>query len=104
MRVGGEEFCVLLFNSTKAQTLDVALRINKAVQEHRFPIGDNQYTNITVSIGVSVYPETETKLDLLKEKADNALYTAKRSGRNRVWDNESCVLVGEGRKYKIDYR
>lgn len=91
-RVGGEEFCVLLMNCPKSQTFDIALGINKAVQEHKFTVGNNQFTNITVSIGLSVYPETVLKLDELKEKADNALYTAKRTGRNRVCDNVNCIL------------
>lgn len=94
-RVGGEEFCVLLFQCPKAQTMEIAMAINKSVQEHDFPIGDNQTIHITVSVGVSMYPEFTANLDILKEKADNALYTAKRTGRNRVCDSESCVTVVE---------
>lgn len=90
-RVGGEEFCVLLFQCPKEQTFEIALAINKSVQEHDFPIGDNQNIHINVSIGISMYPEMTDNLDVLKEKADTALYIAKRSGRNRVCDSESCM-------------
>lgn len=97
-RVGGEEFCALLFNCAKEQSFEIALGINKAVQEHQFPIGDNQYINITVSVGVSIYPEMTTKLDTLKELADTALYQAKRSGRNRICNNEVCITNQDGHK------
>ncbi len=83
-RVGGEEFCVLLFQCPKDQTLEMATRINKAVEAHEFPIGNDSKIRITVSVGISMYPELTPDLDALKEAADTALYTAKRSGRNRV--------------------
>jgi diguanylate cyclase len=95
-RVGGEEFCVLLFQCPKKQTFEIALAINKAVEEYAFLIGDNQNIHITVSIGISMYPEMTSNLDVLKEQADSALYIAKRSGRNRVCDSQSCMT-----SYKI---
>lgn len=91
-RVGGEEFCALLFNCSKEETFQIALNINKAVKVHKFPIGDNKFTNITVSVGVSIYPEMTDNLETLKELADTALYKAKRSGRDRVCDNDRCIL------------
>lgn len=90
-RVGGEEFCALLFNCTREQSFEIALNINKAVMGHQFPIGDNEFTNITVSVGLSMYPEMTANLDTLKELADTALYQAKRNGRNRVCDNDRCL-------------
>jgi len=90
-RIGGEEFCVLLHNYSIAQIYETALRINKAVQMHSFPIGENHFVNITVSVGLSIYPHTTTDLDTLKEFAARGLYLAKQNGRNRVCDYQTCV-------------
>ena len=83
-RIGGEEFCILLFDCSKDQTFEIARGINKAVQNHKFKIGDNEFINITVSIGVAIYPDTTSNIEDIKEKADMALYKAKHSGRNKV--------------------
>lgn len=85
-RIGGEEFCVLLFDCPKDQTFEIAWGINKAVQKHEFHIGNDKFINITVSIGVAIYPDTTPNLENIKEKADMALYKAKHSGRNKVCD------------------
>ena len=87
-RIGGEEFCVLLYSCHKDQTYEIALRINKIVATHKFPIEENKFINITVSIGVAIYPYTTSKLDYIKEDADRALYNAKNSGRNKVCYSE----------------
>jgi len=86
-RIGGEEFCVLLFDCSKEQAFEIGWGINKAVQNHEFPIGEDKFINITVSIGVAVYPDTTSNIECIKEKADMALYKAKHSGRNKVCDN-----------------
>jgi diguanylate cyclase len=100
-RVGGEEFCALLFNCAREDSFEIALSINKAVKEHSFPIGDNKYINITVSVGVSVYPEMTENPENLKELADTALYLAKRSGRNRVCDTNICVMSQENAPTRV---
>lgn len=83
-RIGGEEFCILLFNSSMSKTYDMAEKIRIAVQENPFDIDIGPPVNITVSIGISVYPDTaKNKGDLIKS-ADDALYKAKKFGRNRV--------------------
>ncbi|PKM77391.1 MAG: GGDEF domain-containing protein [Firmicutes bacterium HGW-Firmicutes-15] len=83
-RIGGEEFSVLMMDCPRDKVLEVAERIRKTVQEHKFPIIDGQEINITVSIGVAIYPETVNDINMIIEKADEALYQAKRTGRNRV--------------------
>lgn len=90
-RIGGEEFCALLFECSREQSFEIALNINHAVREHEFSIGEDRYINITVSVGISIYPDMTKNLDTLKELADTALYKAKRSGRDRVCDNERCT-------------
>lgn len=91
-RIGGEEFCVLLFDCHKYQAFEIALRINKLVQAHKFPIGENKFIKIKVSIGVAAYPDATFKLDHIKEEADRALYNAKSNGRNKVYCNDNCIF------------
>ena len=83
-RYGGEEFVVMLPNLDAEGGAEVAERIRRAVEENRFCHGDKEL-NITVSIGVAEYTPTLDQLpgDLMA-RADEAMYEAKSSGRNRV--------------------
>lgn len=83
-RNGGEEFSVLMTDCPRDKILEVAERIRKAVQNHRFYLFDGRIINLTVSIGVAIYPDTVKDIVMLVEKADEALYEAKRTGRNKV--------------------
>jgi diguanylate cyclase len=90
-RVGGEEFCVLLLDSPKDQTFEIALRINDAVEKHKYTIGENEFIKITVSIGVAMYPDESVNLKGIKETADMDLYKAKQNGRNKVYHRGICI-------------
>ena len=83
-RNGGDEFSILMTDCPRDKILGVAERIRSAVQERKFYLIDGQIINITVSIGVAIYPDTVKDISLILERADLALYEAKRSGRNRV--------------------
>lgn len=83
-RNGGEEFSVLMTDCPREKVLEVAERIRLAVQQHKFYLLDGQAINITVSIGVAIYPDTVNDINMIIEKADSALYEAKRTGRNKV--------------------
>jgi len=83
-RNGGEEFSVLMTDCPRDKVLDVAERIRLAVQEYKFYLIEGQPINITVSIGVAIYPDTVSDINMIVEKADAALYEAKRTGRNKV--------------------
>ena len=83
-RNGGEEFSVIMTDCPRDKVMEVAERIRKAVQEHKFYLFDGQMINITISIGVAIYPDTVKDINKIVEKADSALYEAKRTGRNRV--------------------
>ncbi|WP_097027155.1 diguanylate cyclase [Clostridium peptidivorans] len=83
-RNGGEEFSVLLLNCPAAHALEVAERIRKNVESSKFHISDKVNINITISIGISTYPNITNNIDSLLEHADTALYEAKRAGRNKV--------------------
>lgn len=83
-RNGGEEFTVLLIDCSSIQSIEVAERIRKAVENHEFIITDGKKINITVSVGVSTYPDTVEDVQKLIESSDAALYKAKHTGKNNV--------------------
>jgi diguanylate cyclase len=91
-RIGGEEFCVLLLDCPLKHSFEVGTRIRDAVREHRFFIEDSKFINITVSIGVATFPDTVPIVDDIIGNADIALYKAKKEGRDRVCDNNNCIL------------
>ncbi|MDE2027401.1 MAG: sensor domain-containing diguanylate cyclase, partial [Candidatus Omnitrophica bacterium] len=82
-RYGGEEFCALLPDCSKAKAVQLANDLRKKV-ESREIILRRQKTNVTVSIGVAAFPKDAAGRDELIFKADEALYQAKESGRNKV--------------------
>ncbi len=82
-RYGGEEFCVLLpdCSKTKAMTLAEELRVkvyNRQILLRR------QKTNVSISVGIAIFPEHGRLKEELILKADEALYQAKKQGRNQV--------------------
>lgn len=83
-RNGGEEFSILLLDCPANHAVEIAERLRKKVETHKFIISDEVSLNITISIGVSTYPDTTNIIDNLLEDADKALYEAKRTGRNKV--------------------
>lgn len=83
-RYGGEEFCVVLPDTDRRGALHVAERLKVAVQSYIFKAYDEAIKS-TISIGVAIFPEDAAKMDELIDKADQAMYKAKQSGRNRVY-------------------
>ena len=85
-RYGGEEFAVLLVEiGAKNQAVGVAERLRAMVEHHKFTYEETQPGgSVTISIGVSCYPEDGLSSDELIRAADEALYRAKNEGRNRV--------------------
>lgn len=82
-RYGGEEFAILLPETTKAEATKIAEMIRRTVEKSSFNIRREAVT-MTVSIGVANLPEDTLDVENLVQKADQALYRAKREGRNRV--------------------
>jgi diguanylate cyclase (GGDEF)-like protein len=84
-RYGGDEFAVVLPETPPGEAVLVAERVRRRVDERLFRMPDSgQMLRATVSIGVATYPEDAAeKMDLV-EKADAALYRAKRGGKNAV--------------------
>jgi diguanylate cyclase (GGDEF)-like protein len=84
-RYGGEEFVVLLPETGKENARVVAERIRAAIESHPFPGGETQPGGkLTISLGLSSFPEDGRESGALIQGADSALYAAKRSGRNVI--------------------
>ena len=79
-RVGGEEFLILLPATSPEVALRVSERLRQQVEDARMdPVGP-----ITISLGVAHWPLSSGSVDDVLKMADNMLYTAKQTGRNRV--------------------
>jgi len=83
-RYGGEEFSVILTETDKEGARLAAERIRQAIENKHIRIYDEDL-RVTISIGVSIFPDDAYEARQLIEKADQALYQAKQAGRNRVW-------------------
>lgn len=83
-RLGGEEFVILLPNSELNGAVKVAQKIRSAVEKHTFIINPHTVLNSTVSIGVTQVHRDESSIETALNRADQALYQAKHSGRNTV--------------------
>lgn len=83
-RNGGEEFSVLLLDCSGSNAFRIAERIRKNVEENKFYISDKYIINLTISIGISTYSDITDNIDNLFKNADNALYEAKITGRNKI--------------------
>ncbi len=83
-RYGGEEFVMVLPDTPSKGAKVVAERIRKEFQKEVFRAPDGGTFQATVSLGLAVYPRDGKKKAELIDRADRALYQAKRSGRNRT--------------------
>jgi diguanylate cyclase (GGDEF)-like protein len=84
-RWGGEEFVMMLPGMDFDEAEEVAQQVRKEVEALRVPRENGELTTITVSIGLnSTVPDDTTTIGDFIKKADEALYQAKESGRNRV--------------------
>jgi len=83
VRYGGEEFIAILPETDAKRIFVVIESIRKAVEEMKIIVEDDETISITVSAGIAEYNRKETLEQLIK-RADEALYLAKRKGRNRV--------------------
>lgn len=85
-RLGGEEFVVMLPNVDLLQANAAAERLRTFLAERELPHGSSSVSPyVTLSIGVAeLDPDTMDHFDLLLQRADQALYRAKRQGRDRV--------------------
>jgi diguanylate cyclase (GGDEF)-like protein len=86
-RYGGEEFLVILTETDKEQARLAAERIRQAIEYKQIKAYDENL-KVTISIGISTFPDDAQDILGLIEKSDRALYQAKETGRNKV-----CVFT-----------
>ena len=85
-RYGGEEFLLAMPDTGKQDAFHAAERIRVLIEDYAFPLQESQPGgNLTVSGGVATWPRDSDEVERLIGCADEALYQAKRGGRNRVF-------------------
>lgn len=95
-RYGGEEFVVVLSRANAREAVRIAERIRVAVEALSISHADSPIGRVTVSVGMAVArPRTGDAPALLLKEADDALYAAKRAGRNRVQVAALTTLLEE---------
>lgn len=82
-RYGGEEFVLVLDGTDGPGAVQVAERIRERIAGEQI-VGDFGRVRVTASLGVAAWPDAATSMNDLLEEADQALYRAKRAGRDRV--------------------
>ena len=83
-RYGGEEMSIILTNTDKEEAMKKAERVCSAVAERVFKLSATQTVHVTISVGVSTFPEDGETPQQIIEIADQGLYYAKEHGRNQV--------------------
>jgi len=86
-RLGGEEFGVVIFDSSVGQAEKLAEAVRSALAGISF-LYDNHSFSVTISIGVAACDDAESTLTQFLKRADDALYASKRAGRN-------CVTISD---------
>lgn len=84
IRLGGDEFAVLMPAAGRAEATQVAKQVIEAIRELTHEAGVQEQAEVTVSIGVSLYPEHGIDQETLLKRADEALYRSKENGKNQM--------------------
>ena len=82
-RLGGDEFVLLAPDTTSMEAVEVAERLRSQVDAYRLQI-DGWQVGISISIGVASYPDNASDVEGLLAKADEAMYIAKKAGKNKT--------------------
>jgi len=88
-RYGGEEFLLILPETSLETTLRRAEHLREGAGQLRVPHNQGFLSGVTLSVGVAIYPQHGSTAEGVLQMADEALYRAKRAGRNRV-----CTVQG----------
>jgi two-component system, cell cycle response regulator len=83
-RFGGEEFVTIMPDTTPERAYQVAERLRACIAAEPFRVNASTSLALTTSVGISVLERFDETPETLFKRADNALYKAKREGRNRV--------------------
>ncbi|MDQ7823021.1 MAG: diguanylate cyclase [Candidatus Eremiobacteraeota bacterium] len=102
IRSGGEEFNIILPATNMDLGCTVGERIRAAVEEHSFE-GFDKPVRITVSIGISTYPDHARSDSELIKTSDQALYLAKRTGKNRISKASELDTAKQRKPYRTEF-
>lgn len=83
-RYGGEEFAIILPETTKYEAHDLCNRIRVRIESTLIELPDGAPQRVTVSAGLATYPRDARSAEAVLASADEALYASKKAGRNRV--------------------
>jgi diguanylate cyclase (GGDEF)-like protein len=83
-RMGGDEFLLLLPETNEEQACILAERIRTKIEDQHILDKNHNKLSLTASFGIAQYSQKDTSIADVTRKADEALYQAKKSGRNRV--------------------
>jgi len=89
-RYGGEEFSAILNNTDTEKATEISERIRQSIEDREFEMSNGQTLHVTTSIGVATMHAGRYSINIsglgqnLVQKADQCLYEAKRSGRNKI--------------------
>src|SRR5438445_6473808 len=92
-RYGGEEFAILLSQTSAQHAVTVAEKLRRIVETWQFP---GVPRRVTISAGIAAFPDHGTTRDELVRAADTGLYAAKQSGRNRVCSSHLARTASAG--------
>ncbi|HTK04837.1 MAG TPA: sensor domain-containing diguanylate cyclase [Candidatus Eisenbacteria bacterium] len=90
-RFGGEEFMVILPSTGREGALRLAERIRTAVAELKVPVKGKSDVSVTISLGVRTHSPKDSTVGMFIHEADEAMYRAKQTGRNRTCTFESMA-------------
>lgn len=104
IRYAGDEFTVVLPEKTKEEASSLAGELLKKVAAQPLKGKDGQKVHsLTLSMGLSMYPDDGKKLEEIIEKADRALYSSKRKGKNRLTTSDQIMpeveILSDSAKY-----
>ena len=100
-RYGGEEFMLILPETTPDDAVRLAEELRALVQQEALRIADHQTVHVTISIGIAGGRGAELQLDTLVDRADAAMYAAKALGRNRTYQFRDLDDEGPVRRAPI---
>lgn len=96
-RYGGEEFTIIMPETDAAGAKVLAERLRKRIEAFEYT-GQEKPLHVTISIGISIFPDDSTEKLMLIKKADDALYRAKEAGRNNTQIYSECGIQSETEK------
>jgi len=84
IRFGGEEFLLLLTNTNLENSLKIAEKLRKNIENLAIKVNDSEDVKFTISLGVSEVSRDDNNVDVVLIRSDKALYEAKNQGKNQV--------------------